>query len=108
MFDGEDSRRVLKSTASQRKPRKKVPGGSQGSSQHPTAPIPSASSAVPVVREWGSQPENSEPPAIRLQSSQHVEDDLPMTQVERGMFGGREASRKVATKTRKKKRAAGF
>ncbi|KAI9039528.1 uncharacterized protein KD926_009403 [Aspergillus affinis] len=108
MLDGEDSRRVLKSTASQRKPRKKVLGGSQGSSQHVTAPTPPASSAVPVVREWGSQPENSEPPAIRLQSSQPMEDDLPMTQVERGMFGGREASRKVATKTRKKKRAAGF
>lgn len=108
VLDGEDPQRALKMSGSQRRPRKKPPGGSQGASHHPTGLAPPASSAVPVVRDWGSQPENSERPALRLQSSQPVEDDLPMTQVERGMFGGREAGRKVALKTRKKKRAAGF
>ncbi|PLB44063.1 hypothetical protein P170DRAFT_514348 [Aspergillus steynii IBT 23096] len=108
MVDGEDPQRAFLTTASQRKPRKKVPGGSQGASQPHSALTPPASSAAPVVRDWGSQPDNGEPPAIRLQSSQPVEDDLPMTQIERGMFGGREASRKVAMRARKKKRAAGF
>ncbi|OJJ49524.1 hypothetical protein ASPZODRAFT_127998 [Penicilliopsis zonata CBS 506.65] len=63
--------------------------------------------AAPSTREWGSQPQN-EMPRIQIQSSQMREDDIPMTQVERGLFGGREASKKVSSKTRKKKRAAGF
>ncbi|KAE8412231.1 RNA polymerase I-specific transcription initiation factor RRN6-like protein [Aspergillus pseudocaelatus] len=71
------------------------------------APRP-ATSAAPTVREWGSQPEINEQPMVRLQSSQVIEDDLPMTQVERGAFGGREAGRKSTVKAKKKKRAAGF
>ncbi|KAE8335172.1 hypothetical protein BDV24DRAFT_169483 [Aspergillus arachidicola] len=67
-----------------------------------------ATSAAPTVREWGSQPEINEQPMVRLQNSQVLEDDLPMTQVERGAFGGREAGRKSTAKAKKKKRAAGF
>lgn len=69
--------------------------------------LPMTSTAT-AIRGWGSQPEINEPPAIRLQSSQVMEDGLPMTQVERGAFGGREAGRKSILKARKKKRAAGF
>lgn len=62
-------------------------------------------SKFPTVKHWGSQPQDSLP---RLQSSQVTEEDSPMTQTERGVFGGREAVRKGNAKARKKKRAAGF
>ncbi|KAE8379464.1 RNA polymerase I-specific transcription initiation factor RRN6-like protein [Aspergillus bertholletiae] len=65
-------------------------------------------STAPTVRQWGSQPEINEQPTVRLQNSQIMEEDLPMTQVERGAFGGREAGRKSTLKVKKKKRAAGF
>ncbi|OGM43785.1 hypothetical protein ABOM_006913 [Aspergillus bombycis] len=71
------------------------------------APRP-VTSAAPTVREWGSQPEINEQPMMRLQSSHVWDDGLPMTQVERGAFGGRENGRKSTAKARKKKRAAGF
>ncbi|KAF7595738.1 hypothetical protein BBP40_004869 [Aspergillus hancockii] len=69
---------------------------------------PPVTSVVPPVRQWGSQPEINEPPIVQLQGSQFVVDGFPMTQVERGAFGGREAGRKSIVKARKKKRAAGF
>ncbi|KKK24937.1 hypothetical protein P175DRAFT_0452744 [Aspergillus ochraceoroseus IBT 24754] len=110
-----ESARQLKSTSSKRKLRKKQ-SQSQSQSQSQlqlhsigldsSIPFP-PSSPPPIAREWGSQPDNSQPPMIRLQSSQ-VTDDLPMTQIERGAFGGREATRKSGIKARKKKRAAGF
>jgi len=65
------------------------------------------SSKFPTVKHWGSQPQDSLPGG-RLQSSQVTEEDLPMTQTERGVFGGREAVKKSNAKARKKKRAAGF
>jgi RNA polymerase I-specific transcription initiation factor RRN6 len=90
-------------TTPKRRLRKKP---SKGAGLDSPARLPD-SSAVPVVRQWGSQPDN-EPPRLRLHSSQAMEEDLPMTQVERGIFGGREAGKKPAVKARKKKRAAGF
>lgn len=76
--------------------------------------IPMSSPAPTIAQEFGSQPTGA--PSRRgvlpgvLPSSQvtGIEEDLPMTQVERGLFGGREANKKTALKTRKKKRAAGF
>ncbi|KAJ5129221.1 uncharacterized protein N7515_005260 [Penicillium bovifimosum] len=53
--------------------------------------------SVPMVRTWGSQPV-----APRINSSQPT-DGMPMTQMERGIFGAREFK-----KPKKKKRAAGF
>lgn len=58
--------------------------------------------AVPMVRTWGSQP--VAPPRINITSSQPTMDSMPMTQMERGIFGGRELKKPK----RKKKRAAGF
>ncbi|PWY81774.1 hypothetical protein BO70DRAFT_315044 [Aspergillus heteromorphus CBS 117.55] len=91
-------------TPPRRRSLKKTP-----SSQGVSAPLPmsSAASVMSDVRGWGSQPDN-ERPAIRSQTSQAVDEDVPMTQVERGIFGGREAVRKSVVKGRKKKRAAGF
>lgn len=71
-------------------------------SQTPPAMPP----VYPAVRTWGSQPDDAGGP-MKVESSQVIDDDLPMTQTERGMFGGREASRKSVMKARKK-RAAGF
>ncbi|KAL3459961.1 RNA polymerase I-specific transcription initiation factor RRN6-like protein [Aspergillus heterothallicus] len=95
---------------SRRKSRKKMslsvkPPGFESSMSLPVG----ASSPVRPAREWGSQPDNnnSQPPIVRLQSSQ-VTDDIPMTQVERGIFGGREAVKRSVVKAKKKKRAAGF
>ena len=73
-----------------------------------------SSSVPPSVRVGGSQPPPeplhasvSQPKF--LQSSQITQEDgIPMSQVVRGPFGSREASRKPAMKDRKKKRAAGF
>lgn len=93
--------------ASGRKSRKKVPQTLKSMSLDSVAP-PAVSSTVPVAkRGWGSQPDHTQPSAIRLQSSQ-ITDDFSMTQVEPGAFGGREASKKSNIKARKKKRAAGF
>jgi RNA polymerase I-specific transcription initiation factor RRN6 len=66
-----------------------------------------ASPIVPIVRAPGSQPQQD---IFRgnISSSQFTEDSLPMTQIERGVFGGREAGKKSNVRARKKKRAAGF
>lgn len=93
--------------ASGRKSRKKVPQTLKSMSLDSVVP-PAVSSTVSVAkRDWGSQPDHAQPSAIRLQTSQ-ITDDIPMTQVEPGAFGGREASKKSNIKARKKKRAAGF
>ncbi|KAL4913483.1 RNA polymerase I-specific transcription initiation factor RRN6-like protein [Aspergillus aurantiobrunneus] len=101
-----ESQLAARNKASGRKTRRKMPMAvkdkSLGSSVHPSASSP----VLAVKRDWGSQ-RDSQPPLMRLQSN-HVMSDFPMTQVERGAFGGREASKKSGIKTRKKKRAAGF
>ncbi|KAL4868190.1 hypothetical protein BDV12DRAFT_170223 [Aspergillus spectabilis] len=102
----EESQLAARNRASRRKPRKRMSQAMKNTSLDSSVPLP-VSSPTPAARDWGSQPDNSQPPAIRLQSSQ-VTDDLPMTQVERGAFGGREAAKKGGIKARKKKRAAGF
>jgi RNA polymerase I-specific transcription initiation factor RRN6 len=96
---------VSQPTTPKRRLRKKT---SQTTNVDSSAP-PLVTSATPVVRDWGSQPDRNErftsrPPP----SSQVFDEDLPMTQVERGTFGGRDAARKNAAKARKKRRAAGF
>ncbi|OJZ87936.1 hypothetical protein ASPFODRAFT_58814 [Aspergillus luchuensis CBS 106.47] len=110
----EESQPASKATTPKRRQRKKTPS-TQGTitvnSGHVSAPAPAPApmtSVTPDVRGWGSQPEHNEAPVLRLQSSQVIEDDVPMTQIERGAFGGREAGRKNVMKARKKKRAAGF
>ncbi|KLJ10324.1 hypothetical protein EMPG_14305 [Blastomyces silverae] len=96
-----------------------------------SVPNPSASQ-VPVVRMWGSQQQQQQQQSSRgmgqgsflgpgtdrgaamssqmmVRSSQITEEgDVPMTQVERGVFGGRNATSRRVAKERKKKRAAGF
>ncbi|EEP80871.1 predicted protein [Uncinocarpus reesii 1704] len=64
-------------------------------------------------RLWGSQPVTT--PAVsssgdpRLWSSQVKEESvLPMSQMEKGVFGSRQAGRKSLGKEKKKRRAAGF
>jgi RNA polymerase I-specific transcription initiation factor RRN6 len=104
-LEEEDLQRVPKATTPKRRLQKKASQGTPLSSSQ----LPPVSSNALAAREWGSQPEVGEPSRmLRLQSSQAIEEDLPMTQVERGTFGGREASRKTSMKARKKKRAAGF
>lgn len=73
-------------------------------------PRPDASSlpptpVAPMVRTWGTQPDNPMP-KFPLPSSQPTVDEVPMTQMERGQFGAREA--KGSSKAKKKRRAAGF
>ncbi|KAE8348076.1 RNA polymerase I-specific transcription initiation factor RRN6-like protein [Aspergillus coremiiformis] len=97
-LETEEPRRESKKTISQRWMRNKIVGSSANQ----------VTSAAIAVRDWGSQPETNEPPVVRLESSQVIEDDLPMTQIERGTFGGRESCRKGIVKARKRKRAAGF
>ncbi|WEW55643.1 hypothetical protein PRK78_001075 [Emydomyces testavorans] len=74
-------------------------------------PLPTPS-LVDGGRMWGSQPDRVRGTASSaepgLWSSQVKEEDIPLTQVERGVFGSREASRKKMVKERKKRRAAGF
>ncbi|KAL5334068.1 RNA polymerase I-specific transcription initiation factor RRN6-like protein [Aspergillus crustosus] len=97
---------AARNMASERRSRKRMSQAMKRMSLESTAPL-LVSSPTPAARDWGSQPDNSHPLAIRLQSSQ-ITDDLPMTQVERGEFGSREAAKKGGIKARKKKRAAGF
>ncbi|KAJ0415539.1 RNA polymerase I-specific transcription initiation factor RRN6-like protein [Aspergillus carlsbadensis] len=94
--------------ASRRRSRKELSMSMNTLSIGSSVPLPAASSPVRPARDWGSQPDNnSQPPTVRLQSSQ-VTEDLPMTQIERGAFGGRETVKKSVIKAKKKKRAAGF
>ncbi|KAI1953675.1 hypothetical protein LOZ57_000016 [Ophidiomyces ophidiicola] len=67
---------------------------------------------VEDTRLWGSQPVGtgglSSSIEITIPSSQAREEEIPLTQTERGAFGSRDANRKFAIKERKKRRAAGF
>jgi RNA polymerase I-specific transcription initiation factor RRN6 len=58
---------------------------------------------APMIRAWGSQPDQ---PPMPIQSSQPTLDEEPMTQMERGLFGAREV--KKSSKAAKKKRNVGF
>lgn len=60
---------------------------------------------APSIRTWGSQPADALP-ALPMPSSQPTVDEVPMTQMERGQFGAREANK--SQKSKKKRRAAGF
>ncbi|RAL13590.1 uncharacterized protein BO97DRAFT_404733 [Aspergillus homomorphus CBS 101889] len=97
---------IMATTPKRRRSRRRT-ASLHGGEQAGSTPLP-----TPVItdisRTWGSQPENHEPPTLRLHSSQMAEQNVSMTQIERGMFGGREAGRKSVVKARKKKRAAGF
>ncbi|KAL2837411.1 RNA polymerase I-specific transcription initiation factor RRN6-like protein [Aspergillus pseudoustus] len=105
----EESQSAARLKGSRCKPRNKMSLSLKPLNLESSAPLPAASSPVRPSGDWGSQPDNnSQPPMIRLQSSQVTEDLLPMTQVERGAFGGREAVKKSVAKAKKKKRAAGF
>jgi RNA polymerase I-specific transcription initiation factor RRN6 len=106
-FTTEEPQSAARLKASRRRSRKKLSMSMKSLSIEPSVPLPAASSPVRPAREWGSQPDNTQPPAVRLQSGQATE-DLPMTQIERGAFGGREAVKKSVIKAKKKKRAAGF
>jgi RNA polymerase I-specific transcription initiation factor RRN6 len=66
-----------------------------------------SSPIVPIIQYSGSQPQGEHLRA-KLRSSQLTEENLPMTQIERGVFGSRESVKKIGAKIRKKKRAAGF
>ncbi|KAL2872222.1 uncharacterized protein BJX67DRAFT_103742 [Aspergillus lucknowensis] len=101
----EDAQQEAKLKTSRRRSRKNMSQPMNALSLDSPIALP-ASSPIRAVRDWGSQPD-SQPPMVRLQSSQ-VTEDLPMTQIERGAFGGRESSRKSSFKAKKKKRAAGF
>ena len=103
--EGEESQGTSRATTPKRKSRKKT---SQGIGM--SSPAPPSTPTVPTTHVWGSQPTSGGPSRVTLQSSQvtALDEDLPMTQLERGVFGGREAHKRSVTKTRKKKRAAGF
>lgn len=88
-------------------PKHRVRKRSSQTLQRETHKPSNTSTIFPTVKHWGSQPQDSLPRG-RLHGSQVTEEDLPMTQTERGVFGGREAVRKSNVKARKKKRAAGF
>ncbi|CEJ59076.1 hypothetical protein PMG11_07712 [Penicillium brasilianum] len=81
---------------------------SRRKSQQPSMPEATSLPGTPIapsIRTWGSQPVDALP-ALPLPSSQPTLDEGPMTQVERGQFGAREA--KKGQKSKKKRRAAGF
>lgn len=78
---------------------------SRRKSQQPEGtPLPGTPIA-PSIRTWGSQPADALP-ALPMPSSQPTVDEVPMTQMERGQFGAREARK--SQKSKKKRRAAGF
>ena len=98
--------RMSRSATPKHRSRKKTPQAIAMSSPAP----PAISPAPPLTQETGSQPTGTPLRRGILPSSQvtAMEEDLPMTQTERGLFGGRETNRKNAMRMRKKKRAAGF
>lgn len=102
----DESQRMSRSVTPKRKQRKKTPQRTTMTSPAP----PPISPAIPGIYGQSSQPTSDGLYRGIPQSSQvtTVDEDLPMTQVERGLFGGREANKKSVMKTRKKKRAAGF
>lgn len=102
----DESQRMSRSVTPKRRLRKKTPQRTAMSSPAP----PPVSPAIPGIYGQSSQPPSGGLHRGMPQSSQVTaeHEDLPMTQVERGLFGGREANKKSVMKTRKKKRAAGF
>lgn len=100
--DDETQRTSSRARTPKHRPRKKTP---QATSIMSSPAPPPVSPAPPLGSERGSQPTGGDPRHIQATT---MEEDFPMTQVERGAFGGREAARRTAMKTRKKKRAAGF
>lgn len=92
----EDTQRASRSHRRERKKR------SQQSSA-PDAVVLPPTPVAPLIRAWGSQPDQA--PAF-LQSSQPTVDEAPMTQMERGQFGTRDTTK--SAKPKKKRRAAGF
>ncbi|KAJ5112110.1 hypothetical protein N7532_000155 [Penicillium argentinense] len=102
MLENEEFKRASRSaTPSQRLRRKRSRSQSVAGSQAlGLSPAP----AAPILRTWGSQPDNA--PSLPFTSSQPTVDETPMTQAERGQFGAREGSK--ALKAKKKRRAAGF
>lgn len=85
-----------------RKKRSQLSAAANALAQPPTV-------VVPTVRTWGSQPDGEPLPRLQLQSSQPtIAVEVPMTQVERGQFGGREGIKQSSKTKKKKKRAAGF
>ncbi|KAL4740863.1 RNA polymerase I-specific transcription initiation factor RRN6-like protein [Aspergillus similis] len=107
LLTSEGSRLAAKNKAFKGKSRKNVSQTPKKISHDSPLP-PLVASPIPAVRgAWGSQPETGQPPMVRFQGSQFTE-DVPMTQVERGTFGSRDANRKGGIKAKKKKRAAGF
>ncbi|KAL4905686.1 hypothetical protein BDW74DRAFT_151791 [Aspergillus multicolor] len=105
---------ISNQTPQQRLRKKDTSQRSKNSSLHSPMP-PSVPSTLPHVSTstlahggtWGSQPENGQAHMEYYQSSQVIS-DVPMSQIERGAFGGREAGRKGGAKAKKKKREAGF
>lgn len=101
---------LLEDEEAQRPPGPNTPRHRIRKKRSQLTPAPDASSlpptpVAPLVRTWGSQPDN--PMAkFPLPSSQPTVDEVPMTQIERGQFGAREA--KKSSKSKKKRRAAGF
>jgi RNA polymerase I-specific transcription initiation factor RRN6 len=103
MLEEEEARRTGGPSLPRRRSR------SRKRSQPPTVPETTSMPGTPIalsIRTWGSQPADSLPaPSFPLPSSQPTLDELPMTQMERGMFGAREVK---SQKPKKKRRAAGF
>lgn len=103
-LDVEEPHRAARSTTPKATPR---PKKLQGQGVNLDSPATNEPPATFTPRVWGSQTQAGES-SRAIQSSQVMEEDLPMTQMERGIFGGRDAERRGAAKARKKKRAAGF
>jgi RNA polymerase I-specific transcription initiation factor RRN6 len=101
MLEEEEARRTGGSSLPRR-------SRSRRRSQQPTVPEATSLPGTPIapsIRTWGSQPADALP-ALPLPSSQPTVDEVPMTQMERGQFGAREARK--SQKSKKKRRAAGF
>lgn len=112
LLDEDGNQTTAKSSRQrQRKRRSQVKSATATATVNATSTAPESEPAsslpptpvAPMIRTWGSQPEQ---PPMPIQSSQPTVDDTPMTQMERGQFGAREV--KKSSKPKKKKRAAGF
>lgn len=103
MLEEEEARRTGGPSLPRRRSR------SRRRSQPPAVPEAASMPGTPIapsIRTWGSQPVDALlAPSFPLTSSQPTLDELPMTQIERGMFGAREVK---SLKPKKKRRAAGF
>jgi RNA polymerase I-specific transcription initiation factor RRN6 len=101
----EDVRRSQESTGDSR--RRSKSGRSQGRILEDRPRLIRTSPIVPIIQQWEPYSQGGRDLPI-IQSSQVTDDNLLMTQIERGAFGGRDATKKSTIKARKKKRAAGF